>query len=98
MLIRNLKNYPQDGKFLEAYGFEPPVSITKGEDRYPDCRHLWVVDPDDHLSRVFGDFFYDYCAEKKCSYKFKTPEKALEFAKKVYKEYLYKELTKLEVL
>jgi len=96
MQIRNLKNYPQDGKHLEAYDIGIPVCITKGEDRYPDYRQLWILDVDDGKSFDFGDFLMDYCGTSKCSWRFKTPEKALEFAKKVYKLYLKAELTKLE--
>jgi len=95
MQIRNLKNYPQNGKFLAAYDLGIPVCITKGEDLFPDSRHLWVLNSDDQKNFDFGDFLFDYCEKGKCSWKFKTSEKALDFAKKVYKQYLFVELAKV---
>jgi hypothetical protein len=95
MQIRNLKNYPQDGKYLEAYGYDIPVCITKGEDEFPRKRHLWAVTSLQYEGR-WGEFLWQYMEKSHCQRFFKTPGKALEFAKKVYKEYLLFELEKLK--
>ena len=98
--IHKLKNYPQDGKFLEILGFGAPLEITKGEDTFHPHRHFWVVYPSHHsAAHSFHEFFWRNNKDSELpshARMFKTPKKAIEFAREMYCKYLAEEKKKLD--
>jgi len=91
-------NYPTDGKFLQLIDLDIPFVITKGEDFLPTKRHLWAIYVYSHeTGTAFYDFFRETCTDKEyVTFCFKTPEKAYDYAKKLYVKWLQQELLRLK--
>jgi len=95
--FHNLKNYPKDGNFLEILGIDIPVRITKGEDCFKN-RLLWNVYCAEYASNSFKRFFWENVKSDLNAKSFKEHEKAINFAKNIYKKWLLSEIKKVDNL